>query len=144
MVMSNMEVDVVDELALVLKFHLGATHIVPEVSPRCRPHACFFECVGSTLLQDVTLGLSWTSIPAHVVLHLCEIASGGRPTHGREVDNSTFRIPVYHHQISFAFDPVAQLVERQPRDPIDSMTRGSNPVRSTRTICKSFSVKMLC
>ena len=34
---------------------------------------------------------------------------------------------------------VAQLVERQPRDPMDSMTRGSNPVRSTTTICESFS-----
>ena len=29
-------------------------------------------------------------------------------------------------------DMVAQWVERRPRDPMDSMTRGSNPVRSTR------------
>ena len=35
-------------------------------------------------------------------------------------------------------DVVAQLVERRPRDPMDSMTRGSNPVRGTITICKRF------
>ena len=29
---------------------------------------------------------------------------------------------------------VAQLVERLPRDPMDAMGRGSNPVRSTRKI----------
>ena len=28
-------------------------------------------------------------------------------------------------------DVVAQLVERRPRDPMDAMDRGSNPVRST-------------
>ena len=33
-------------------------------------------------------------------------------------------------------DVVAQWVERRPRDPMDSMTRGSNPVRSTRKICE--------
>ena len=31
-------------------------------------------------------------------------------------------------------DVVAQLVERRPRDPMDSMTRGSNPVRSTKFV----------
>ena len=36
-------------------------------------------------------------------------------------------------------DVVAQLVERRPRNPMDSMTRGSNPVWSIRTICESFS-----
>ena len=41
-------------------------------------------------------------------------------------------------------DVVAQLAERRPRDPVDSMTRGSNPVRSTRTICEFFRVKQLC
>ena len=43
-------------------------------------------------------------------------------------------------------DVVAQLVERRPPDPVDSMTRGSNPVRSTRQIYKRFffRVKMLC
>ena len=30
-------------------------------------------------------------------------------------------------------DGVAQLVERRPQDPMDFMTRGSNPVRNTRT-----------
>ena len=42
-------------------------------------------------------------------------------------------------------DMVAQLVEHRPQDSMDSMTRGSNPVRSTRTICESFSEsKMFC
>ena len=39
---------------------------------------------------------------------------------------------------------VAQLVERQPRDPMDSMTRGLNPVRSTRKICECFSESICC
>ena len=39
---------------------------------------------------------------------------------------------------------MAQLVERQPRDPVDSVTRRSNPVRSTRTSCESFSEKKCC
>ena len=39
-------------------------------------------------------------------------------------------------------DVMVQLVERRPRYPLDSMTRGSNAVRSTRKICESFSVKM--
>ena len=40
---------------------------------------------------------------------------------------------------------VAQLVERRPRDPIDSLTRDSNPVRSTRIkLWEFFRVKMLC
>ena len=41
---------------------------------------------------------------------------------------------------------VAQLVERRPRDPIKWLTRGSNPVRSTRTICERFfsESKLLC
>ena len=30
------------------------------------------------------------------------------------------------------------MVQRRPPDPMDSMTRGSNPVRSTRHICESF------
>ena len=38
-------------------------------------------------------------------------------------------------------DGVAQLVERRPQDPMDSITRGSNPVRSTRKICEFFSQK---
>ena len=41
-------------------------------------------------------------------------------------------------------DMVAQLVERRPRDPMDSMIRGSNPVRSTRKKIEFFWVKMLC
>ena len=41
-------------------------------------------------------------------------------------------------------DVVAQLVERWPRDPMDSMVRGSNPVRSTSKNCEFFWVKMLC
>ena len=42
-------------------------------------------------------------------------------------------------------DVVAQLVERRPRDPMgDSMTRGSNPVRSTQTISESFSESKWC
>ena len=52
-----------------------------------------------------------------------------------------------HHQLPLVplGDVVAQLVERQPRDPMDSLTRGSNPVRSTRKICEIFfPVKMLC
>ena len=36
-------------------------------------------------------------------------------------------------------DLVAQLVERRPWDPTNSITRGLNPVRSTRKICKSLS-----
>ena len=44
-----------------------------------------------------------------------------------------------------ARDVVAQLVERRPRDPMGAMDRGSNPVRSARKICESFSEsKMLC
>ena len=39
---------------------------------------------------------------------------------------------------------VAQLVERRPQDPMDAMNRGSNPVRSTRTICDSFSKSKCC
>ena len=41
-------------------------------------------------------------------------------------------------------DGVAQLVERQPQDPMDSMIRGTNPVRSTRKICESFSELKCC
>ena len=42
-------------------------------------------------------------------------------------------------------DVVAQLVEHRPRDPMDSKTRGSNPVWSTSKICESFSEsKRLC
>ena len=48
-------------------------------------------------------------------------------------------------RLGWMWDVVAQLVERRPRDPMDSMIRGSNPVRSTRNICGSFSeFKMLC
>ena len=36
-------------------------------------------------------------------------------------------------------DVVAQSVERRPRDLMDSMTGGSNPVRSTRNMCASCS-----
>ena len=32
-------------------------------------------------------------------------------------------------------DVLAQWVEPRPRDPMDSMTRGSNQIRSTRKIC---------
>ena len=39
---------------------------------------------------------------------------------------------------------VAQVVEHRHRDPMDSMTRGSNPVRRTRTICESFSDSKCC
>ena len=47
--------------------------------------------------------------------------------------------------ISRLGDVVAQLVERRPRDPMDSMIRGSNPVRSSRKNCESFfRFKMLC
>ena len=49
-----------------------------------------------------------------------------------------------HPVPSRGWDVVAQLVERRPRDPMDSMTRGSNPIRSTRQICEFFGVKMLC
>ena len=38
-------------------------------------------------------------------------------------------------------DGVAQLVERQTRDPKD---RGLNPVRNTRTICELYRFKILC
>ena len=41
-------------------------------------------------------------------------------------------------------DVVAQLVERRHRDPMDSMTRGSNPVRSTINICERFSESKCC
>ena len=41
-------------------------------------------------------------------------------------------------------DVVAQLVVRQPQDPMDSMIRGSNPVRGTRQICDSFSRVKMC
>ena len=36
-------------------------------------------------------------------------------------------------------DVVAQWVERRPRDRMDSIIRGSSPVRSTRNISASFS-----
>ena len=38
-------------------------------------------------------------------------------------------------------DGVSQWVERRPQDPMDSMTRGSNPVRNTRKMCEFFGVK---
>ena len=41
-------------------------------------------------------------------------------------------------------DIVAQLVERRPRDTMESMTRGSNPVRSTHKMCESFSESKCC
>ena len=44
----------------------------------------------------------------------------------------------------FTGDGVAQLVERWPRDPMNSMTRGSKPVKSTRTISESFSESKCC
>ena len=34
--------------------------------------------------------------------------------------------------------------ERRPRDPMDSIGRGSNPVRSTIIFFEFFRVKMLC
>ena len=40
---------------------------------------------------------------------------------------------VFLWSLHFAYGGgVAQLVEHRPRDPMDSMTRGSKPVRSTR------------
>ena len=45
MVMSDLEVDVLDELDSSSKFLLGSPQLVPEVSPR-GPQACSFECVG--------------------------------------------------------------------------------------------------
>ena len=43
-------------------------------------------------------------------------------------------------------DVVAQLIELRPRpqNPMDSMIRGSNPIRSTRKICESFSESKCC
>ena len=36
---------------------------------------------------------------------------------------------------------VNQLVERRPQDRMDSMTRGSNPILSTRKSCEFFRVE---
>ena len=41
-------------------------------------------------------------------------------------------------------DVVAQMVERPPRNPMDSMTRGSNLVQNTRNICESFPESKCC
>ena len=61
---------------------------------------------------------------------------------GSEVDLDTI---LNHDSVSTDFNHtfgalyykahVAQWVERRPRDPMDSMIRGSNSVRSTRKIC---------
>ena len=56
---------------------------------------------------------------------------------------SFFKLFFLHFIIPFG-GVVAQWVERRPRDPMDSMTRGSNPVRSTRKICESFSELKCC
>ena len=71
MVMSDLEVDVLDELDSTLKFLLGSPQLVPEVSPRW-PQACSFECVGWTLFQDVF----WSCLEHqfHMGTRLCEIA----------------------------------------------------------------------
>ena len=54
-------------------------------------------------------------------------------------------LAIYEHPVSYIRgDVVAQLVERLPRDPMDSMTRGSNPVRSIRNICESCSESKCC
>ena len=39
---------------------------------------------------------------------------------------------------------VLRVGDVEARDPMDSMTRGSNPVLSTRKICKSFSESKCC
>ena len=49
MVMSDFEVDVLDELGSSSKFLLGYPQLVPEVNPR-RPQACSFRCVSWTVL----------------------------------------------------------------------------------------------
>ena len=41
-------------------------------------------------------------------------------------------------------DVVAQLIEHRPRNPMDFMTRGSNPVRSIRNTGESFSESKCC
>ena len=56
MVMSDLEVDVLDELGSSLKFLLGSPLLVPEVSPRW-PQACFFQVCGLDSLVGCVLGL---------------------------------------------------------------------------------------
>ena len=48
-VMSDLEVDVLDELGSSSKFLLGSPQLVAEVSPRW-PQGCSSECVGWTVL----------------------------------------------------------------------------------------------
>ena len=48
------------------------------------------------------------------------------------------------HHFIVIFVVVAQLVEHLPGDPMDSMSRGSNPVRSIRKIGEFFQVRLLC
>ena len=48
-VLSDLEVDVLDDLGSGLKFLLGSPQLVPEVSPRW-PQECSFESVGWTVL----------------------------------------------------------------------------------------------
>ena len=52
---------------------------------------------------------------------------------------------VYGNQNTHAYrGVVAQWVERRPRDAMDSMTSGSNPVWSTRHNYESFSLSTYC
>ena len=70
---------------------------------------------------------------------------GSNPARGLDTTISKkYIIIVLQNHKMFTGDVVAQLVERQPQDPMDSLTRGSNPVQSTRQICEFFQVKMLC
>ena len=63
---------------------------------------------------------------------LYDTREGGRGGEGKGV-------PAVLTHLVFLGDVVAQLVERRPPDPMDFMTGGSNPVRSTIQICESFS-----
>ena len=69
-VMSDLDVDVLDEVGSSLKFLLGSPQLVPEVSPRWL-QACSFECVDWTVLYDVLWVLEHQF---HMGTHLCEIA----------------------------------------------------------------------
>ena len=66
MVMSELEVEVLAELGISLKFLLGSPQLVPEVSPRW-PQAYFFECVGWTGLQDVLWVLNTSFTWANII-----------------------------------------------------------------------------
>ena len=71
----------------------------------------------------------------------CQLGSATLHTHSCVVSIHSSVLLLYIH-ISGTW--WLKLVEHRPQDPMDSRTRGSNPVRSTNKIYESFSESKCC